>query len=61
MSLGFDNFNQESLDITLMRVMMTIDLMLARFLCGEAKLKVKYEPEEVYEKIIGTENCDFCA
>lgn len=35
----YDNvqdFNEESLDITLARVM-TIDLMLTRFLCKEAK------------------------
>ena len=30
------DFNEESLDITLARVM-TIDLMLTRFLCKEAK------------------------
>ena len=30
------DYNEESLDITLVR-MMTIDLMLTRFLCEEAK------------------------
>ena len=40
--------NEESLDITLVRVM-------------RGQNKVEDKPEDVFEKIVGTETCDVCA
>ena len=42
------DFNEEPLDITLVRVM-------------RGQIKVKNKPEDVNEKMIGTETCDVCA
>ena len=51
---------EESFDITLVRVLSMV-LMLTRFLCVlRVQLKVKDEPEDVFEKIMGTGTCDDC-